>query len=102
MKYIVALVLGFCVLGTGCSEDRVGHTDLPEDEQMVDVSNATIVAMPDGYPNIAHKCLDNTGFWTTTDRTVIIIYNDWSCPGATLEKDMTVVNAIPRSVVNTG
>lgn len=90
------------VIATGCTEDRTGHADLPEEDQMVNMSDAVIVANPDGYPNIAHKCMDGIGFWTTTDRTVIIIYNDWSCPGSTQEKEMTVINAVPRSIVNTG
>lgn len=98
--WLIFGVLAFMALG--CSEDRTGHTDLPEEKQAVDVSGAMIVANPDGFPNIAHKCVDDVGFWTTTDRTVIIIYNDWSCPGATREKDMIVINAVPRSIVNTG
>lgn len=93
LLFIAALAL------FGCNEDRTGHTDLPEDQQTVDVSGATIIAMPDGFPNVAHKCLETTGFWTTTDRTLILIYNDWACPGATLEKEMTVINAVPRAIV---
>ena len=98
----IAIFVVLAIMATGCADDRTGHTDLPEDQQMVDVSDALIVAMPDSFPNIAHKCKDNIGFWTTTDRTVIIVYNDWLCPGSTPEKEMTVINAVPRSIVNTG
>ena len=66
---------------------------------MYDVSAATVVVNPDGFPNVAHKCVQSTGFWTTTDRTLILIYNDWLCPGSNLEKEMVVINGVPRDVV---
>jgi len=88
-----------CLMLMSCDDNRTGHFDLPENKQTVDVSPAEIISNPDGFPNLAHKCLDTTGFWTTTDRTVIIIYNDHTCAGANLEAEMTVINGVAQRVV---
>jgi hypothetical protein len=96
---VVALALG--VLFLGCADnDNGARKDLPNENQTIDVSDAVIISMPDGFPNVAHKCLDSTGFWTTTDRITIIVYNDWQCPGSTLEQDMVVINGNPRSIIS--
>lgn len=89
----LVLILGVAA----CSDhDNDARQDLPVDAQHNDLSDAQIVVMPDGFPNIAHKCLDTTGFWTTTDRTLIIIYNDRQCGG---EGDMIVINGIPKTTI---
>jgi len=62
------------------------------------------VVFPDGYPNSTHKCVTLAGvvigIWTTTDRTVIWIYNDHACEGSNVEGDMQVINGVPRAVVS--
>jgi hypothetical protein len=99
-RALVALAL--IALAACGDDDEDARQDLPTENQMNDVSTATIVVFPDKFPNVAHKCLDTTGMWTTTDRILILIYNDHTCPGANLEQEMTVINGVPRAVVNTG
>lgn len=65
---------------TAC--DTGARKDLPNDAQILDESKATVVVNPDKFPNIAHKCLESTGFWTTTQGNVWIVYNDPLCPGS--------------------
>jgi hypothetical protein len=63
----------------GC--DTGGRKDLPNDNQMLDQSAATVIVNPDKFPNITHKCLKTTGFWTTTQGNVWIVYEDPACGG---------------------
>ena len=106
MKRLIALsaALGLSPLAVfalaSCADDKDARQDLPKEQQQYDTSEAQIVVNPDGFPNVAHKCVESTGFWTTTDRTLILIYNDWLCPGSTREKDMVVINGVPRAIVN--
>jgi hypothetical protein len=98
---------GLVGLLSACSnDDNDARADLPVDAQSNDVSEAMTVVFPDGYPNSTHKCITLAGvvvgIWTTTDRTVIWIYNDHACDGANTEGDMQIINGVPRSIVNTG
>jgi hypothetical protein len=91
----------------GCSDgDGDARADLPVENQTNDTSQAMTVVFPDGYPNSTHKCVTLAGVvvgvWTTTDRTVMWIYNDWACEGSTRESDMTIINGVPRAIVNAG
>jgi len=99
------LLLGLIPLAFACSNsDNDARADLPVDAQSNDVSEAMTVVFPDGYPNSTHKCITLAGvvvgIWTTTDRTVIWIYNDHACEGANTEGDMQIINGVPRSIVN--
>jgi hypothetical protein len=99
---IVGLVI---VLLTGCGDDdEDARADLPVNAQSNDVSESMTVVFPDGYPNSTHKCVTLAGvvvgIWTTTDRTVIWIYNDWACEGSSRESDMSIINGVPRAIVN--
>lgn len=38
----------------------------------------------------------------TNQATEECLYNDHVCPGASLEQEMTVINGVPRSIVNAG
>jgi len=96
------LVVVLALVVVACDDSSGARQDLPKENQQYDTSDVQVVVNPDGFPNVAHKCLDGTGFWTTTDRTLILIYNDWLCPGATREKDMVVINGVPRAIVNAG
>jgi hypothetical protein len=98
----LGLLLPLAVVGCG-GDDGDARADLPVDAQSNDVSESMTVVFPDGYPNSTHKCVDLAGvvigIWTTTDRTVIWIYNDWACEGSSRESEMTVVNGVPRAVI---
>lgn len=88
-----------------CSDhDTDARQDLPVDAQHNDTSQSLTVVFPDGYPNSTHKCVTLSGvvvgIWTTTDRTVMWIYNDHACEGSNVEGDMVVINGVPRAVVN--
>ena len=98
-----ALIVGVVIIFlAGCAPDnKDARQDLPREAQQYDTSDAQIVVNPDGFLDVAHKCLESTGFWTTTDRTLILIYNDWLCPGSTREHEMIVINGVPRAIVNT-
>lgn len=104
VRWVAVIVLVFLVLGTGCSGNERATSDLPESAQKADVGDAEIIVNPDQFPNVAHKCKTfesgiTLGFWTTTDRMLIIIFNDWSCPGSNTEKEMVTINGVPRGVV---
>jgi hypothetical protein len=103
---LAAVLAVFGIVGiVACADsDQDARADLPVDAQSNDVSESMTVVFPDGYPNSTHKCVTLAGvvvgIWTTTDRTVIWIYNDWACEGANLEADMSIINGVPRAIVN--
>jgi hypothetical protein len=109
MKYVrlaTAFVLGFCVLGAGCS-DHDARSDLAVDKQKLDTTDVRVAVFPDAFPNVAHKCMDYSsgplvGMYTTTDRFVVLVYNDPACPGSNPEQAMTVVNMGSRQAVADG
>jgi hypothetical protein len=88
-----------------CS-DHDAKSDLAVENQKLNTGDVNVAVMPDGFPNVAHKCVDfsgvQVGMWTTTDRTLILVYNDHACAGSNIEQPQEVVNAVPRSVVNSG
>jgi hypothetical protein len=74
------LIAATCVaVLTAC--DTGARKDLPQDNQTLDETEATVILMPDKFPNITHKCLQTTGFWTTTQGNVWIVYEDRLCGG---------------------
>lgn len=89
-----------------CGDDDDAVSDLPETEISTVIGHTDVVVNADQFPNFAHTCWQSTsvpvGFWSTTDRVTIIVYNDHLCPGATLESPMTVLSGNPRDVVNAG
>lgn len=91
-----------CVLIAACTGNDA-REDLDVENQRNDDSVAVIGISPDGFPNVAHKCLDLdgqiVGYWTTTDRSVLLIYNDRACPGSNPEQPQEVISMIPRSMV---
>jgi len=98
--------LAAVVLVAACGDDdEDARADLPTDQQANDISESMTVVFPDGYPNSTHKCVTLggvvVGIWTTTDRTVMWIYNDWACEGSTRESEMTIINGVPRAIVGT-
>jgi hypothetical protein len=109
-KVMALIAVGlWAVVGllTACGDDdEDARQDLPVEAQTNDTGPMDIVVSADGFPNIGHKCKDFggmvVGFWTTTDRTLILVYNDHACEGANPEPDMTVINGVPRAVVNAG
>ena len=105
MGLIAVGLWGLVGLLTACGDDdEDARADLPAEAQQNDTSESMTVVFPDGYPNSTHKCVTLAGVvvgvWTTTDRTVIWIYNDWACEGANREQDMSIINGVPRAIVN--
>ena len=99
------MVLGFCILGTGCGDDDDAVSDLPATQISTVQGHTDVILNADQFPNFAHTCWAGefpVGFWSTTDRVTIIVYNDWLCEGANLEKPMTVLSGNPRDIVNAG
>jgi hypothetical protein len=98
---LIALAVASCG-----DDDGDARADLPVDAQHNDTSESMTIVFPDGYPNSTHKCITLggvvIGVWTTTDRTVMWIYNDWACEGSVRENDMTIINGVPRAIVNAG
>ena len=97
---VFALILVACT-GNDARED------LDKGDQINDDSVAVYGINAEGFPNLSHKCFDASnvngqvvGFWTTTDRFVIIVYNDHACDGANVEQEMTVVNMGARTAVS--
>ena len=90
------------LLATACSAHDA-KSDLAVGNQKLDTGDVNVAVMPDGFPNVAHKCVSFSdivvGMWTTTDRTLILVYNDHACAGSNVEQDQQVINAVPRSVV---
>src|SRR5687768_11693555 len=79
-KLIVAGLFGTALLGS-CSCDTGARKDLPQENQKLDSSTATVALFPDKFPNVARKCDGTTGYRTTTDRNVWIVFNDPDCGG---------------------
>jgi len=102
-----------CSLGCGvlvgclsaCGTDSSTLDDLPEDRINLLTGDVDVRVNGDRLPNIGHLCWSDEqpiGVWTTTDRIAIIVYNDWLCPGASLEQPMQVLTGNPRDVVSAG
>ena len=102
-KALLCALLPLALVACG-DDDEDARADLPVDAQHNDTSESMTIVFPDGYPNSTHKCITLAGVvigvWTTTDRTVMWIYNDWACEGANVESDMTIINGVPRAIVN--
>lgn len=100
------LIIPLLVLAAACSDDGKSRADLPDENIALDTDPMDVIVSADGFPNIGHKCRRFgeggavVGMWTTTDRTLILVYNDHACGGANLEQDMVVINGVPRAVVN--
>ena len=97
------IVLTGCLLACTGNEAR---EDLDAENQRNDDSLAVIGVSPDGFPNVAHKCMvfEETGlvvgYWTTTDRSVLLLYNDHACATSNKEQPQEIVSMIPRSMVS--
>ena len=110
MKRLVAVIAGLmavsALLVVACADDGKGVSDLPEENVQLDTEAMDVIVSADQFPNIGHKCKTFgsvvIGFWTTTDRTLILVYNDHACEGSSVEREMTVINGVPRAVVSSG
>ena len=81
--------------------------DLDAEDQTNDNSEAVIAVNPDGFPNVSRKCVTyetgvTVGVWTTTDRSVLLIYNDHTCGESSQEQPQEIISMIPRSMVTAG
>lgn len=94
----IAAVAAITVLAA-CDDDRGARKDLPNSQQEFDEDTANVILMPDRFPGMVWRCFgddDTTGYYTTTDRGVWIVYNDPNC-GA-LEGPITVLDNVPGAV----
>jgi hypothetical protein len=103
-RYKILTLIPLLLAVASCGDDDDATSDLPEENIATVIGQTDVVVNADEFPNFAHTCWENdqfpVGFWSTTDRVTIIVYNDWLCPGATVEKPMTVLSGNPRDVVN--
>lgn len=105
LSVLTAAIVIFVV---ACTDDYgKGRTDLPDENISLDTDPMDVIVQADGFPNVGHKCRTFgegavVGMWTTTDRTLILVYNDHACSGANREQDMVVINGVPRAIVNAG
>jgi hypothetical protein len=111
LRFLGALwLLGMFALtgGLSCSgDDSKAVDDLPETQIETVLGKTNVIVNADQFPNFAHTCWlpaagVPVGFWSTTDRVTIIVYNDWLCEGSTHESPMQVLSGNPRDVVNAG
>jgi hypothetical protein len=96
------LLIPVAVVGLmACGDDDDDATsDLDVDLIQTHSGETDVVVNANRFPNFAHTCWETVGFWSTTDRVSIIVYNDWLCPGSSREQDMVVLSGNPRAVVN--
>ena len=99
---VIAAIIALLVLAGCGGDDNKATEDLPQEKILTHAGTIDVLLNADEMPNLAHGCWEDVGFWTTTDRIAIIVYNDWKCPGSTREQPMTVINGNPQDVVNTG
>jgi hypothetical protein len=99
---VIAAIIALLVLAGCGGDDNKATEDLPQDKILTHALTIDVLLNADRMPNLAHGCWETTGFWTTTDRIAIIVYNDHLCPGASVERPMTVINGNPQDVVNAG
>ena len=104
MRLRPLILIPVLALASCGDDDDTALTDLPEEKISTHQGDTDVIVNADRFPNFAHTCWQESsvpvGFWSTTDRVTIIVYNDWLCPGATLEAPMTVLSGNPRDVVN--
>ena len=102
------LLLIFGLVGLSCTDDKPkAEEDLTEDQITNHLGDTDVIVNADRFPNFAHTCWQPAagvpvGFWSTTDRVTIIVYNDWLCPGSTLESPMQVLTGSPRDIITAG
>jgi hypothetical protein len=104
-KTLTLILLPSLLVAASCADSGEAETDLPEDQITLHTALTDVIVNADKYPNFAHTCWSAAfpiGFWSTTDRVTLIIYNDWLCEGANREQPMTVLSGNPQDIVNAG
>lgn len=92
MRRIFAVLATVVVLGlsaVGCSQynDERGKGDAPVENRRGDDAPAVVVNFPDGFANIAFKCLNGNGLYVTTrDAPPVIVKDDPNCDGSTVRE----------------
>ena len=77
-----ALAAAVTIALVGCSgfNDDRGKGDAPIANKGGDDSGAYLVNFPDGFSNVAHKCLGGNGIYTTTrDAAPVVVPDDPEC-----------------------
>jgi hypothetical protein len=90
-KYIVPTLIALgLMLVTGCTQnpwETSGRGDAPINDSKTDDSAAEIINFPDMFANVARKCQNGVGIYTTSNggntgvgRGLEVIPNDPNCP----------------------
>lgn len=89
-------------MGACSDDDPKAEQDLDDKKVLTHAGVTDVILNADKFPNFAHTCWKGThgqiGFWSTTDRVTLIIYNDHACPGSQIELPMTVISGDPADV----
>ncbi len=101
-RRVWAALAAVAVLATACGDDDDATSDLDVTLIQTHAGETDVVVNADQFPNFAHTCWETVGFWSTTDRVALIVYNDWLCEGSTREQDMVVLSGQPKATVNAG
>lgn len=88
-KRVAALAALSILTLAGCSEynDQRGKGDAPVQNRAGDDAPAVVINMPDGFSNIAVKCLNGNGLYVTTrEAAPVIVKDDSNCAGSTVKR----------------
>jgi hypothetical protein len=83
------------LIGTGCAPESKAKDDLEDKYLVVHKEQTDVISSSNSFPNLTHTCWGNVGVWLTTDRMVLIIYNDPQCPEYNPNRQTFVVSNIP-------
>lgn len=83
------------IVGAACSPESKAKDDLEDKYLVVHKEQTDVISSSNSYPNLTHTCWDATGIWLTTDRMVVIVYNDPLCDGYNPEAATYTVGNIP-------
>lgn len=82
---IAAIVLSATAVGCSGHNDDRGKGDAPVQNRAGDDAPAVVVNFPDGFANIAFKCLNGSGLYVTTRNAApVVVKDDPSCSGSTV------------------
>jgi len=94
MKRLIAAVVGVLLLAS-CSAESKAKDDLEDEYLVVHKEKTDVISSSNSYPNLTHTCWEATGIWLTTDRMVLITYNDPLCEGYNPEAQTHTIGNIP-------
>lgn len=79
-KILPAAIAVLALAGCGAFNDQRGKGDAPVANRKGDDAPARVVNMPDGFSNVAFKCIDSNGLYVTTkDAAPVVVADDPLC-----------------------